>query len=176
MEPLTLVLTITGLVIAGIVGAWQVYLTHKQVKQKKPSVKSSAIKLIESVSLKEKTGFIRLKVITHPRFIDSAIFMQILNTQPFESLGINCELVKADWRSVPEQVSSHWYDVGFNNRLVVCLLESGFWGKFWVKDILGMEVDIKHALFYPQQAQTAWRFRPELNLYYYVSSPYYCFL
>jgi hypothetical protein len=60
-----------------------------------------------------------LKVISDPRFIDSAIFMWLFTTQPFRAVGIglDCELVKTDWSRVPEEVASHDFAVGFYNRI-----------------------------------------------------------
>ena len=62
----------------------------------------------------------RLKVVTDPRFIDSAVFMWIFSTQPFSSIGVDCELFRTDWRSVPDGIASEKeYAIGFFNRRVV---------------------------------------------------------
>jgi len=57
-----------------------------------------------------------LKVITDPRFFDSAPFTWIFSNQPFASLGIDCELTCVDWEAVPREIAKHANAIGFYNR------------------------------------------------------------
>lgn len=69
-----------------------------------------------NVTILHGLGGLPLKIVTDPRFIDSAVFMWIFSTQPFKAMGIDCELVKVDWHKVPEEVATNQYAIGFYNR------------------------------------------------------------
>ncbi|MDP9190448.1 MAG: helix-turn-helix domain-containing protein [Acidobacteriota bacterium] len=59
----------------------------------------------------------KVKVVTDPRFIDSAVFMWMCSTQPFLRHGVELELARADWERVPEQfLSPESAVIGFYNR------------------------------------------------------------
>ncbi len=63
----------------------------------------------------------KLRVVTDPRFADSALFLWMMSTQPFRTEGIECEIVwDTYWRDVPEKVSDELdpgtYSIGFCNR------------------------------------------------------------
>lgn len=61
----------------------------------------------------------QVKVITDPRFVDSALFWWIFSKQPFVSAGIRCELVRSQWGNVPALVAEHDLALGFYNKQVV---------------------------------------------------------
>lgn len=75
----------------------------------------------------------KLTVVTDPRFVDSAVFMWIFNTQPFRTLGIDCELLSVDWRDVSQTVATTEYAIGFNNRRAVLKVgdQEVFPVKYW---------------------------------------------
>jgi transcriptional regulator with XRE-family HTH domain len=72
-----------------------------------------------NVTLVRSLGGPRMKVVTDPRFIDSAIFMWIFSTQPFREIGIEWDLANTDWGKVAPEVASQKYAVGFYNRKAV---------------------------------------------------------
>ena len=57
-----------------------------------------------------------LQMITDGRFIDSALFLWMMSSQPLRHLGWNIKLVQADWRTIPEQVAASENAVAFYNR------------------------------------------------------------
>jgi transcriptional regulator with XRE-family HTH domain len=59
-----------------------------------------------------------LKVISDPRFFDSALFMWLLHTQPFRAANvqIDCELVQEKWAGIPVAVSRNERAIGFFHR------------------------------------------------------------
>jgi transcriptional regulator with XRE-family HTH domain len=59
---------------------------------------------------------LELKIVTDPRFFDSALFLWSLNRRPFESVGIRCEPALFDWSLVPQKVERLDKAVGFFNR------------------------------------------------------------
>ena len=72
---------------------------------------------INDVSLLRSEGGPPLRIVTDPRFVDSAIFMWIFSEQPFRQIGMDCDLVKTDWANVPHAVASgNSPAIGFYNR------------------------------------------------------------
>jgi transcriptional regulator with XRE-family HTH domain len=57
-----------------------------------------------------------IQVITDPRFIDSGLFYWLMNSQPFEPLGIRCRPVSASWNTVAQEVATRESAFGFVNR------------------------------------------------------------
>lgn len=67
----------------------------------------------------------RLKVVTDPRFLDSALFWWIFSKQPFRSVGVECDLEKAAWRDVPSMIGAYPLAIGFFNKQLLGQRSSG---------------------------------------------------
>ena len=128
---------VLGFIATCVIGAWQIHQGYRSRIQAPPNSDQDLLKDSPSIALEtpvlvpnlaeQQSGSAelavglylartRIKVITDPRFLDSAVFMWMLRNQPLQSLDVRCDLLAADWRSVPEQVASHEYAVGFHNR------------------------------------------------------------
>lgn len=70
-----------------------------------------------AIPTRSRTGF-ALKFVADPRFVDSVLFLYLASIQPFRAVGLDveCQLIRADWNRVVEEVASHEYSVGFYNR------------------------------------------------------------
>jgi transcriptional regulator with XRE-family HTH domain len=60
-----------------------------------------------------------LNVVVTPNFYDSAVFMWMFSKQPLAEIGVHCQLHRADWGSVPDNLASYRYSVGFHGRRIV---------------------------------------------------------
>jgi transcriptional regulator with XRE-family HTH domain len=67
-----------------------------------------------------------LNVVVTPRFYDAAVFMWILSQQPLAEVGVDCQLRRVDWASVPAEIASYSYSVGFHD-LTTGLFRIGRW-------------------------------------------------
>jgi transcriptional regulator with XRE-family HTH domain len=72
--------------------------------------------VLSNLTLLPKAGGTPLKVITDPKFPDSAFWMWVFGRQPFRPIGIECELVKTHWRLIPAEVAKEPYAIAFYNR------------------------------------------------------------
>jgi hypothetical protein len=57
-----------------------------------------------------------LNVVVTPRFYDAALFMWIFRQQPLEEIGVETQLRRVEWSSVPTELASYTYSVGFHDQ------------------------------------------------------------
>ena len=57
-----------------------------------------------------------LNVVVTPRFYDAAVFMWLFSQQPLSEVGVQCQLRHVDWASVPAELASYSYSVGFHDQ------------------------------------------------------------
>lgn len=113
---------IIGIVVAVLavfatvaIGGWQIYLMMKHHGEQK-FANEVRHDLVSSFAKMTNSNITELKVVSDPRFIDSLLFLWIFSGQPLKTFGIQCELIPANWNTIPEEVANHKNSIGFFNR------------------------------------------------------------